>query len=287
MNINWSEIWEKIKGDTDTLIVKIIGIIVILLIARLCLGIITKHTTRGIEKGKAMSDERKGKELVTAMTIVRSVSRYAIYFIALMLILNQIGFGSSVNNILVTAGVGSLVISLGAQNIIQDMLAGAFILFEKQYAVGDFVKIGDYTGTVSSIAMRLTYLTNTDGQKVIIPNGQIKQVVNYGNVYNVARVVIPTPYEANTREVLELLKEMVDGYYEKNRAIFVEAPTVLGITAFNNSSVDITIMARVLPLKNWQVERELRLLIKEEFDKRGISIPYQQVDVKIKKNEED
>ena len=82
MTINWNEIWEKIAGDTSTFIVKVLGIIIILLIARLALGIVTKNTTRGIEKGKAMQDERKGKELVTAMTIIRSVSRYLIYFIA-------------------------------------------------------------------------------------------------------------------------------------------------------------------------------------------------------------
>jgi len=284
MTINWKEVWEQIKGDTTTFIVNIIFIIIILLIAKLLLNLVTKNTSKGIEKGKAMDDERKGKELITAMTIIRSISRYAIYFIALMLILNQIGFASSVNNILVTAGVGSLIISLGAQSIIQDMLAGMFILFEKQYAVGDFVKIGEYTGTVTSIAMRLTYLTNIDGQKVIIPNGQIKQVINYGNEYNVARLVIPTPYEANTKDIIDLLGKITESYYEENKNILVEAPTVLGITAFNNSSVDITITAKVKPMTHWQVERELRLRIKEEFDKQNISIPYQQVDVKIKNN---
>ena len=284
MTINWKEVWEQIKGDTTTFIVNIIFIIIILLIAKLLLNLVTKNTSKGIEKGKAMDDERKGKELITAMTIIRSISRYAIYFIALMLILNQIGFASSVNNILVTAGVGSLIISLGAQSIIQDMLAGMFILFEKQYAVGDFVKIGEYTGTVTSIAMRLTYLTNIDGQKVIIPNGQIKQVINYGNEYNVARLVIPTPYEANTKDIIDLLSKITESYYEENKNILVEAPTVLGITAFNNSSVDITITAKVKPMTHWQVERELRLRIKEEFDKQNISIPYQQVDVKIKNN---
>ena len=284
MTINWNEVWEQIKGDTTTFIVNIIFIIIILLIAKLLLNLVTKNTSKGIEKGKAMDDERKGKELITAMTIIRSISRYAIYFIALMLILNQIGFASSVNNILVTAGVGSLIISLGAQSIIQDMLAGMFILFEKQYAVGDFVKIGEYTGTVTSIAMRLTYLTNIDGQKVIIPNGQIKQVINYGNEYNVARLIIPTPYEANTKEIIDLLSSIVENYYNENKDIFVEAPTVLGITAFNNSSVDVTIIGKVKPMTHWKVERELRLRIKEEFDKHNISIPYQQVDVKIKNN---
>ncbi len=280
--INWNEVWEKFKGDTTTLVVNIISIILISVIGKLILNFISSHTQKLMNKGQTMEDESKGKALVTSMTIIRSVSRYIIYFICIVLILNVLGFGSSVNNILVTAGVGSLIISLGAQNIIRDMLAGLFILFERQYAVGDFVKIGDYTGRVTSIAMRLTYLTNIDGQKVIIPNGQITQVVNYGNTYNIARLVIPTPYEANTREVISLLEKLVTEYYEKNKELFVAAPTVLGISAFNNSSVDITITAQTVSLKQWQVERELRLKIKEEFDRQGISIPYQQVDVSIK-----
>ena len=281
---SWEQVWQQLKGDTVDLIVNIIVIAIILLIANFIINRISKHTSRLMEKGKAMDDVEKGKELVSAMTIIRSISRYVIYFMAIILILNQIGYADSVNNILVTAGIGSLVISLAVQSTLQDMLAGLLVLFDKQYQVGDFVTINDYTGTVTAISMRLTYITNYEGKRIIIPNGQIKTVINYGNKFTLAKVVVPTPYEADSRRMIEILQEVMDEY-AANTDVLVEKPNVLGITAYNSSSVDITIIAKTKPLKHWSVERELRLLIKERLEKEGISIPYQHIEI-ITSNED-
>ena len=275
---SWEQVWQQLKGDTVTLIVNIIIIAFILLIANLLNNRVSKHTARLMEKGRNMEDREKGKELVSAMTIIRSISRYVIYFMAIILILNQFGYGDSVNNILVTAGIGSLIISLAAQNTLQDMLAGLLVLFDKQYQVGDFITVNEYTGTVTAISMRLTYLTNYEGKKIIIPNGQIKTVINYGNQYNLAKVVVPTPYEADSRRMIEILKEEMEEYGKDNE-LLIEKPNVVGITEYNNSSVDITIVAKCKPLKHWQVERELRLIIKERLEKEGVSIPYQHIEI--------
>ena len=275
---SWEQVWQQLKGDTVTLIVNIIIIAFILLVANLLNNRISKHTARLMEKGRNMEDREKGKELVSAMTIIRSISRYVIYFMAIILILNQFGYGDSVNNILVTAGIGSLIISLAAQNTLQDMLAGLLVLFDKQYQVGDFVTINEYSGTVTAISMRLTYLTNYEGKKIIIPNGQIKTVVNFGNKYNMAKVVVPTPYEADSCRMIEILKEEMEEYGKDNE-LLIETPNVVGITEYNSSSVDITIVAKCKPLKHWQVERELRLIIKERLEKEGVSIPYQHIEI--------
>ncbi|MBQ1304488.1 MAG: hypothetical protein IIY51_06290, partial [Erysipelotrichaceae bacterium] len=86
---SWEQVWQQLKGDTVDLIVNIIVIAIILLIANFIINRISKHTSRLMEKGKAMDDVEKGKELVSAMTIIRSISRYVIYFMAIILILNQ------------------------------------------------------------------------------------------------------------------------------------------------------------------------------------------------------
>ena len=277
--MNWKELWQKILDNSQDIALKIIMIVLIFLVANLIIKVISHFTGRTIQKASDLADRERGKQITTLMTVTRSVSRYIIYFLAILFVLEQIGFGSSLSNLLVTAGVGSLIISLGAQTIINDFLAGMFILFEKQYSVGDYVKIGDYSGTVTSVAMRVTYLRNYEGQKIIIPNGQITSVINYGAAYNLAKLVVPTPYSADSRHMIEVIQETANIYYDEHRENFIEAPNVVGITAYNASSVDITLVGKVVPMKQWETERAWRLLIKERLEKEGVSIPYQTITI--------
>ena len=196
--MNWNELLEKLKDGGIKIIGSLLLIILTFVAANLILKAISSYTRRAIDKANQMEDKAHGKQIVTVMSILRSVSRYLLYFFAIMISLNTMGFGANLNNVLVTAGVGSLILSFGAQSFIKDVVAGLFLIFEKQYSVGDFVKLGDYTGTVTGVATRVTYLTTVDGTKVIIPNGSIPSVINYGNKFNQAKIVVPTPYEANT-----------------------------------------------------------------------------------------
>lgn len=277
--MNWQELWQKILDNSQDIALKIIMIVLIFLVANLIIKVISHFTGRTIQKASDLADRERGKQITTLMTVTRSVSRYIIYFLAILFVLEQIGFGSSLSNLLVTAGVGSLIISLGAQTIINDFLAGMFILFERQYSVGDYVKIGDYSGTVTSVAMRVTYLRNYEGQKIIIPNGQITSVINYGAAYNLAKLVVPTPYSADSRRMIDIIQETANIYYSEHKDDFVEAPNVVGITAYNASSVDITLVGKVIPMKQWETERAWRLLIKERLEKEGVSIPYQTITI--------
>jgi len=281
--MNWQELWQKIKDNSTDIAFKLIMIALIFIVANILINIISHFTGRTMSKAADLKDRERGKQISTLMTVTRSVSRYLIYFIAILLTLEQIGLGSSLSNLLVTAGVGSLIISLGAQSIINDFLAGMFILFEKQYSVGDYVKIGEFSGTVTSVAMRVTYLRNYEGQKIIVPNGKITSVINYGSAYNLAKLVIPTPYGADTRHLIDVIQGIANTYYEDHRDVFIEQPTVTGVTEYNASSVDITLVGKVIPMNQWETERAWRLLIKEGLEKEGISIPYQTITIEHNK----
>ena len=155
-------------------------------------------------------------------------------------------------------------------------------MFEKQFLVGDYVKIANYEGTVVSIALRNTYL-DCAGKRVIIPNGEIRDVVNYSKTNNLAIITIPTPYEADTRKVMKIIQNVVDKYYETHPELLTENKAVVpGIDVLNSSSVDITIRVETKPLKHWEVQRDLKLLIKEEFTKKKIDIPYNKLVVSKK-----
>ncbi|MBQ5444206.1 MAG: mechanosensitive ion channel family protein [Erysipelotrichaceae bacterium] len=277
MTINWNEVAEKLKLDLTSLITDAIGIAITLILAKIVLAVLTKATNRVIAKSENIGDEKKAKEIVTSMTLLRSVGRYTIYFAAMCLIINQLGFGNVLSNVVTAAGVGALIISLGAQSIIKDVIAGAIIMFERQYAVGDFVKINEHEGTVSSLAMRCTYLKNWKGQQIIIPNGQITTVINYSGEFNMAIVEVPVAYEEDTDRVFAVLKDVADRYYEENKEICYEEPSVLGINSFDESSLGFSIIMKAVKRNHYKIQRDLRVLIKKRFDEEGISIPFSQI----------
>ena len=275
--INWEEIFKEFKINSTILIKDLFTIGIVIILSALAMKMVTAFTSRSIEKAKERGDDPKAKSFITFMTLLRSFSRYAIYFIAFCIIINQLGYGSVLSNIITAAGVGALVISLGAQSVISDMIAGAFILFEHQFSVGDYVQINEYSGTISAMAMRCTYLDTWKGERIIIPNGQIKTVINYSGKFNMAIVDVPTPYEADSEKVKAILQEEADKYYEANRKICYDKPQVLAISSFDESAVIMTVQMKAKGRNHFTIQRDLRMAIKKRFDKEGISIPYNQI----------
>ena len=250
----------------------ILIIIAIFAIAKLLINIISSITGQTMKKAESLKDDNKAKQIKTSMTVTHSLNRYVIYAIAIILCLKVVGLGDQVSGAVVAAGIGGLIISFGAQSIVKDMLAGIFLLFEKQFFVGDYIKVAGYEGTVLSIALRVTYL-DCAGKKVIIPNGEIRDVVNYSNSNNLAIITIPTSNKSNTRKAIEIISKSANEYYSKNKDLFTdEKPGVPAVNIRDNGVIDITIRIRTLPLKHWKVQSELSLLIKENLNKSKIDI---------------
>ncbi len=262
---------------------KLLAIVVVFFLAGVVLNIVTHFTSKGLKKAAEMDDQKKSSQYKTTMTISHSVYRYGIYAVAVVIAADIIGFGDQLSGAVVAAGIGGLAISFGAQSIIKDMVAGLFMMFEKQYFVGDIVKIAGYEGRVESIALRVTYL-DCKGKRVIVPNGQISDVVNYSRSNNVASLIIPTPYEENTDNIIKILEEIIEKFTKEYPELVADKKgEVLGIANFGDSSVDIELRVYVKPMEQWRAERALRLMIKKEFDQKNISIPYQQIEVRNKK----
>lgn len=276
--ITWQTLLDKIKEIGIDLAI----IIIIFIAAKLILNIISKITGRTIKNADKLNDTNVSQQIKTSMTITHSANRYVVYFLAIILCLRVVGLGDKVSSALVAAGIGGLVISFGAQSIVKDMLAGLFLMFEKQFFVGDYIRIGEYEGTVTSIALRVTYL-NCAGKKVIIPNGEIRDVVNYSKSNSLAIVTIPTSYDADTRKVIKVMQSVIDKYYETHGDLLTENKAIVsGIDSLQDSSVNLVARVETKPLKHWEVQKELTLLIKEEFDKKKIEIPYSQIVVRKK-----
>jgi small-conductance mechanosensitive channel len=275
-------IWDKIKDEfTDwlgqntpdnylSLGFVVMKIVIIIVGARIAYKIGKVLINRFFDKQGKSRFEMDPRKVNTLQTLSQSILRYGIYFIAGMMILGEF---VDTTSILATAGIGGLAIGFGAQNLVKDIITGFFILFEDQYAVGDFVTLGDVTGTVEEIGLRITKIRSFKGDLTVIPNGQVSKVVNYtrGNVLAVVDMAVS--YGTNIDEAIKVMESVARKYAKENSDI-VEEPQVLGVMNLEDSQVSIRLIARTLPMKQWGIERELRKRVKEAFDANGIEIPY-------------
>lgn len=250
---------------------------ILLCLIAVCIGhIVLKLCAKFLKKALIKKTEKSE----TTLTVCSSILKYFVYFCVTCQIL--LVFGISPASILAVAGVGSVALGLGAQDLVGDIISGIFILIEEQYAVGDVIKIDSYQGTVESIGLKTTKLRSYDGDVYIIPNGEIKIVTNCCKNFNRAVLDISVAYEHNTEYVIDVLTDELDKIY-KNGSVegFLKPPEVLGVTDLGDSGVTIRISADTEAGKQWSVERGLRLLIKKRFDEENIIIPYPQRTVHI------
>lgn len=251
---------------------KLLITLILIFIGRLAVKIAAAVIKKTITKNDRLT-ERKAK---TVGAVTASVVKYLIYFVVLCAVLNH--WGVNTGSLLTLGGVATVAVGLGAQNIIQDILSGAFILMEDQFGVGDIISAEGYTGTVVSIGLRTTVLRSPDGNMHIIPNGQIKTVTNMSKGFNRGIVDISVAYEENIDRVIEVLKdEMQRAYEDKHIEALIACPVILGVEALGDSGISIRISADCTIGHNWEVEREIRRLVKNRFDKEGIEIPFPQL----------
>jgi small conductance mechanosensitive channel len=196
-----------------------------------------------------------------------------IYFAFIML--NH--FNIDPKPLLAGIGVVGLGLSLAAQNILRDFINGLFIIIEDQFNIGDWVTIGNFSGTVERFTMRVTRLRAVDGRLIIIPNGNISEVVNSTKDFALALVEVGVSYQSDARKVIEILEECAADTAAAMPGVIVEEAKVLGILAFRDSDILMRVTAKTLPGEQWAVERAMRIIIKEKFDRLGIEIPFRQV----------
>ena len=259
-----------------SVIFKIIMIVIIFILMMIAIRIANKIIDRMVKNQiesnhKFSMDEKKAK---TIGILLKSLVKYSVYFLGITSMLSIV-FGAIS---WAFASVGGVAVGLGAQSFIKDMINGIFILFEEQYSVGDYVTIDNSKGIVKAIGLRTTELRDFNGDIYIIPNGSIQVIVNHSKGDMRVLVDIGIAYEADIELAISVINEVCSKYNQENPNITTPIE-VLGVTALNDSNVNIRVIGETKPMKQWEAERELMKRIKLEFDKRGIEIPYNKVQV--------
>jgi small-conductance mechanosensitive channel len=237
---------------------------------------------RGIEKQLKESGV-SGEHLKRVKTLVhagRSIGHVLILLIVVLMMLHELGI--NITPVLASAGVVGLAFSLGAQTVIKDFLAGAIILTENQFTIGDIITVGQITGTVERITLRATYLRDSEGKLNLIPNGDIRTVSNLTTQWAQVVVTFNLDYETDMERALHALEETtraIQSDREVNSAI-VEPPYALGWTGFSDWAVQMQIIAKTRPGTQWSVARALRKTALQLLDKEGIrvAVPRQRIE---------
>ncbi|MBD3379606.1 MAG: mechanosensitive ion channel [Candidatus Omnitrophica bacterium] len=231
-----------------------------------------------VEKMVVKTDEIREDEfslrIRTLTKLFRWLGGIVITGIVVFMVLETFGF--SLGPLLAGAGIIGLAFGFGGQYLIRDLINGIFILLEGQYRVNDVVKINDLGGLVEDINLRITTLRDLAGRVIIIPNGEIKIVINFTRGYAQALMDIGVAYKENVDKVMEVIKEVgagmrKDPYFGR---LILDDLEMLGVDEFADSAVMIKFRIKTRPIKQWEVSREFRRRIKNRFDELDIEIPF-------------
>jgi small-conductance mechanosensitive channel len=185
-----------------------------------------------------------------------------------------------ITSLVAPAAVIGVALGFGAQRLVQDLLAGLFIIAERQYGFGDVVRIAalgsevGVSGTVEEVTLRVTRLRTLNGEVVIVPNGQIVQVTNQSRDWARAVVDVPVPSTTDVNHVREILSQVgVDACDDETLGpLLLDSPSVLGVESMELDTIHVRIVARTLPGKQFKVGRELRARVALAFQAEGINV---------------
>ena len=253
--------------------IPIVLIIIVAWVARRILKIAVRKFEKSLEQKGVVTSEQEKRAKTLSGIISTSIS-VIIYSAALMMIITECGI--NIGPLLAGAGIAGLAIGFGAQSLVKDVISGFFLIMEDQIRVGDVANVAGIGGLVEAINLRTTRLRDLEGKVHIIPNGSIGVATNFTKDWSRALVEIGVAYKENVDNVINVLKEV--GEELRNDPAFkefiLEPMTVLGLDSFGDSSINIRLYFKTLPIKQWEVAREFRKRVKKAFDEKGIEIPF-------------
>jgi small-conductance mechanosensitive channel len=253
--------------------IRVAAIIVVAFIVIRIFRLIIRRFKERIVPPEEVEMER-AKRTETLARILLQIVRIVVIVAAVLMCLKEVGI--DIGPLLAGVGIVGLAVGFGAQSLVKDIISGFFILLENRMNVGDVVKIAGEAGLVESVGLRVTVLRDLEGKVHVIPNGEITTLTNMTKEWSRAVLDVGVAYKEDVDHVIEVLKE-IGRELEQDETfgpLIIEPMEVLGLDSFGDSSVNIKVMFKTQPIKQWTVAREFRLRIKRVFDEKGIEIPF-------------
>src|SRR5256885_6459760 len=249
----------------------LLGIFVIALVMNRILRAITNLLINRAASQTRAAQVRE-QQTRTLAGVLYGAANKVIWAVALLTALSD--FGINVTPVATLAGLASLALGFGAQNLVRDIITGFYIVLEDQYIVGHTIQFADYAGRVEHLTLRRTVLRDARGALVTIANGEIRTVSNLSRDWSQAFVDVSLAPECpieKTMQALETAAAALRGDPAWSQTL-VDGPRILGVHSFDRSSPTVPLQVRTAPTRQDEVARELRRRIQVEFQKQGIPI---------------
>ncbi|MGB3333018.1 MAG: mechanosensitive ion channel family protein [Mycobacterium sp.] len=278
----WHELWRGQIGEW--VITKGLRIVLLLIGAVLASRFITwvaRRVTRRLERGFAASDALVRSEASKHRQAVASVISWVSVVLLCVMVAVQITsiLDIPVGSLVGPAAVLGGAIGFGAQKLVQDLLSGFFIITEKQYGFGDLVQLSmagaptEALGTVEEVTLRVTKLRTPNGEVYNVPNGNIVRSLNLSKDWARAVVDIPVPSTADLTRVNEVLHQVCENAREADaplRDLLLDQPSIMGVESIELGVVNLRMVARTLPGKQFEVGRRLRIQVVRALASAGV-----------------
>lgn len=229
------------------------------------------------EVGAPRVSARRAQRAKALGAMAESIVRVVIWAIAIIMILGTT-FGVNLGPLIAGAGIIGIALGFGAQSLVRDFLSGLFMLGEDQFGVGDAIDIGDAVGIVEGVSLRTTRVRDVTGTLWHVPNGEILRVGNMSQEWSRALLDIGIAYGADVDTASDVIRRVASemAHEEEYGDLFLDEPEVWGVENLGLDGVDIRLVIKTQPGKQWPIARELRRRIKNAFDAAGIEIPFPQ-----------
>ena len=225
---------------------------------------------RDDEEPPALTIGRRVQRAETMGSLLKSVASIVVFTVFAIMAIAELGY--PVGPLIASAGIVGVALGFGAQSLVKDFLSGIFMIFEDQYGVGDVVDLGEASGTVEAVSLRVTRLRDVDGTVWYVRNGEILRVGNKSQNWAQTVLDIPVALDQDLRHVQEVLRDVAHDLWDDEdfRHLILEEPSVWGVQDLTPNWVTVRVTLKTAPLEQWAVAREMRQRVKFRFDHEGI-----------------
>ncbi|MDT0320484.1 mechanosensitive ion channel family protein [Streptomyces millisiae] len=274
MSANW-ETW--LTAGLRILLIVAIALTVRWVVRRAITRLISRlnredpENRRLTRSGLLLNSERRRQRSEAIGSVLRSAASVLILGTAGLMVLSEIGV--QLGPLMASAGVAGVAIGFGARSLVQDVISGMFMLLEDQYGVGDTIDVGEATGTVLEIGLRVTTLRGDAGEVWYVRNGEIKRVGNLSQGWSTALVDVEVPADTDVEALKKMVAEVgaelsrVEPWHE----LLWEPVRYLGVESVSAESIMVKVAAKTQPGRGPEVERELRWRLKRALDEAGLA----------------
>jgi small conductance mechanosensitive channel len=260
----WADTW------VETLL-KVLAILVIAWLLRRLLRLVTRRIVR-VAEAQTRAAQQHEQQTRTLADLAYSTGSAIIVIGAILTVLPL--FGINVTLFAAAAGLASLAVGFGAQHVIRDIFNGFFIVLEDQFVVGDTIRTAGLTGRVEHLTLRRTMLRDAEGGLCVIPNGEIRTLVNLSRDWSQVFVDVSLTGDDAVDQALAALEALCSEFRADPNwsATLVDGPRLLGVETLAAGGATLRVQLRTLPARQHDTARELRRRVRARFEREGIGL---------------